>query len=48
MGEATKEQKINYCIASEIIAYGERMVNYDALTDEEINKQLELFGYFEE
>jgi hypothetical protein len=40
-----REQKINICISSEINTYGERMVNYDALTDEQLDEQLKYFEY---
>jgi hypothetical protein len=39
--ETTIKHKINFCIAMEIGNYGEQMINYDALSDLEINKQFE-------
>ncbi|MEK3955649.1 MULTISPECIES: hypothetical protein [unclassified Psychrobacillus] len=37
---STREENIRLCIALELDRYGERMVNYDVLTDGEIVKQL--------
>jgi hypothetical protein len=39
--ETTIKHKIAFCIAMEIGNYGEQMINYDALSEAEINKQFE-------